>query len=59
MAENALQSFLSSGTELITWLIDSAISMISKLMTNPVTACFLIIGLVGFVFTTYRMITRR
>ncbi len=59
MAENALAGFLANGTEMITWLIDSAISMVTKLMGNPVTACFLIIGLVGFVFTTYRMITRR
>lgn len=56
---STLSSFLASGTEMINWLIESAISMISKLMANPVTACFLIIGLVGFVFTTYRMITRR
>ena len=59
MAENALSTFLSYGTELITWLVQSAITMIEKLMTNPVTACFLIIGLVSFVFVTYRMITRR
>lgn len=54
-----LESFLASGTELLTWLVESAISMINSLMGNPVTACFLIIGLVGLVFTTYGRITGR
>ena len=54
-----LASFLESGTELLTWLVESAISMINSLMGNPVTACFLIIGLVGLVFTTYGRITGR
>lgn len=54
-----LASFLESGTELLTWLIENAISMINSLMGNPVTACFLIIGLVGLVFTTYGRITGR
>lgn len=59
MAENALTNFLAQGTELITWLVTSALALIEKLMTNPVTACFLIVGLVGLVFTTFRMITHR
>lgn len=59
MAENALTNFLAQGTELITWLATSALALIEKLMTNPVTACFLIVGLVGLVFTTFRIITHR
>lgn len=54
-----LTSFLASGTELLEWLVSSAIEMINSLMGNPVTACFLIIGLVGLVFTTYGRITGR
>ena len=42
-----LESFLASGTELLTWLIENAISMVNTIMGNPVTACFLIIGLVS------------
>lgn len=59
MAENALQTFLGYGTQLITWLATSVIALIEQLMTNPVTACFLILGLVSFVFVTYRTLTRR
>ena len=54
-----LSSFLESGTELLQWLISNAIDMVNTLMGNPVTACFLIIGLVGLVFTTYGRITGR
>ena len=54
-----LETFLASGTELLTWLVENAISMVNTLMGNPVTACFLIIGLVGLVFTTYGRITGR
>lgn len=54
-----LASFLESGTELLQWLITNAIDMVNTLMGNPVTACFLIIGLVGLVFTTYGRITGR
>ncbi len=59
MGENALSTFLGYGTELVTWLATSVISLVEKLMTNPVTACFLILGLVSFVFVTYRTLTRR
>ena len=59
MEITSLEAFLDAGTKLITWLVSCALKMIETLMGNPVTACFLIIGLVGFVFTTYRMITRR
>lgn len=59
MAENALTNFLAQGTELLTWLITNSITLIEKMMTNPVTACFLIVGLIGLVFTTYGRITGR
>lgn len=59
MAENALTTFLAQGTELINWLVTSALTLVEKLMTSPVTACFLIVSLVGLVFTTFRMVTHR
>jgi len=59
MSEGALTNFLAYGTELITWVATSAVSLVEKLMTNPVTACFLIASLIGLVFTTYRMVTHR
>lgn len=59
MAENALANFLGYGTEFLTWIVTNTITLIEKLMTNPVTACFLIAGLVSFVFVTYRLVTRR
>lgn len=59
MAENALTNFLAQGTELINWLVSSALVLVEKLMTNPVTACFLIVGLVGLVITTFKVITHR
>lgn len=59
MQENALSTFLGYGTELITWLVTNAMNMLDTLMTKPATAVFVIIGLVGFVFTTYRLITHR
>lgn len=54
-----ITDFLAQGTELLTWLVTNAINMIDKLMAQPVTACFLIVGLVGLVFTTYGRITGR
>ena len=54
-----LQSFLESGTELLQWLVTNAIDLVNSLMGNPVTAAFLIVGLVGLVFTTYGRITGR
>ena len=54
-----LQSFLESGTELLQWLVKNAIDLVNSLMGNPVTAAFLIVGLVGLVFTTYGRITGR
>ena len=54
-----LESFLAYGTELLEWLVSSSISMVNTLMGHPVTATFLIIGLVGLVFTTYGRITGR
>ena len=54
-----LESFLANGTELLQWLVSNAIDMVNTLMGNPVTSTFLIIGLVGLVFTTYGRITGR
>lgn len=59
MAENALTNFLTQGTELLTWLVTNALTLVEKMMSNPVTACFLITGLIGLVFTTYGRITGR
>lgn len=46
MAEGSLTTFLGYGTELLTWIITSMGSLITFLMSNAVTACFLIVGLV-------------
>lgn len=54
-----LQTFLESGTELLQWLVSNAIDLVNSLMGHPVTAAFLIVGLVGLVFTTYGRITGR
>lgn len=42
----SITSFLSLGTELLNWIIEGMESLINFLMSNPVTACFLIVGLV-------------
>lgn len=42
----SITSFLSLGTELLKWIVDGMNTIITFLMSNPVTACFLIVGLV-------------
>lgn len=45
-ASVSITSFLELGTELLNWIISSMGSIVTFLMSNPVTACFLIVGLV-------------
>lgn len=59
MAEGALTKFLAIGTEVFEWLVTNAITLVQKLQSEPVTAVYLIIGLVSFIFVTYKAITHR
>lgn len=45
-ASVSITSFLSLGTELLEWIISGMGKILTFLMSNPVTACFLIVGLV-------------
>ena len=45
----SITSFLALGTELLDWIITGMGKLITFLMSNPVTACFLIVGLVHVV----------
>lgn len=42
----SITSFLDLGTELLDWIIEGMGKLVTFLMSNPVTACFLIVGLV-------------
>lgn len=59
MAEGALAKFLGYGTELFTWVVTNAMTLIEKMMENPYTACSLIVSLIGLIFVTFRMIKSR
>lgn len=54
----SLTQFLQYGTELITWIVSSALNMITSLMGNPVTAAFIILGLVYVVINVVSRFTR-
>ncbi len=53
-----LEQFLSSGTSLLTWIGTSMVAFLNVLMGHPVTAVFLIIGLVYVVIGIVRRFTR-
>lgn len=59
METTALETFLGYGTTVFDWVVTNAISLVQKLQAEPVTAVYLIIGLVSFIFVTYRTIVRR
>lgn len=54
-ASVSITEFLTLGTELLKWIVEGMGTILNFLMGNPVTACFLIVGLV---YVVVRIIKR-